>query len=134
MPGYARRLRIARRPERAVNPSRHAGIRAFLDRAFLEHVRNGYQFSFIPGEPGVQSPASPMGEALYRDFTYVAIPVGNLAGRRSFTVYADGTIRFRADGVAPQKTDPCSTDDAAGLKTRRYTPSLLTPRRTERRS
>jgi hypothetical protein len=81
-------------------------VRAFLDRSFLEHVRAGYQFSFIPGEPGVQSPASPMGEALYRDFVYVAIPVGDPAGRRSFTVFADGTIRFRTDGLAPQGTDP----------------------------
>lgn len=67
-------------------------IRAFLDRSFLEHVRDGYQFSFIPGEPGVQSPATPMGEALYRDFVYVAIPAGNPAGRRSFTVFSDGAI------------------------------------------
>ena len=85
---------------------RTPGIRAFLDRSFLEHVRGGYQFSFIPGEPGVQSPASPLGEALYRDFVYVAIPVGDPAGRRSFTVFADGTIHFRTDTAAPQVTDP----------------------------
>jgi hypothetical protein len=82
------------------------GIRAFLDRSVLDHVRGGYQFSFIPGEPGVQSPASPMGEALYRDFVYVALPVGDPAGRRSFTVFSDGAIHFRTDGVAPQRTDP----------------------------
>jgi len=82
------------------------GIRAFLDRSFLEHVRGGYQFSFVPGEPGVQSPASPMGEALYRDFVYVAIPVGDAAGRRSFTVFSDGAIRFRTDSTAPNKADP----------------------------
>jgi hypothetical protein len=82
------------------------GIRAFLDRSFLDHVRAGYQFSFVPGEPGVQSPASPMGKALYRDFVYVAIPVGDPAGRRSFTVFSDGAIHFRTDGAAPQRTDP----------------------------
>jgi hypothetical protein len=82
------------------------GIRAFLDRSFLEHVRGGYQFSFVPGEPGAQSPATPMGEALYRDFVYVALPVGELAGRRSFIVFSDGAIHFRMDGLAPQRTDP----------------------------
>jgi hypothetical protein len=36
----------------------------------------------------------------------VAVPVGNgPAGRRSFAVSSDGVIRFRADGVAPQKDD-----------------------------
>ena len=82
------------------------GIRAFLDRSFLEPVRGGYQFSFVPGEPGAKSPASPAGEALYRDFVYVAIPVGDPAGRRSFTVFADGAIHFRTDTAAPQATDP----------------------------
>jgi hypothetical protein len=47
-----------------------------------------------------------MGEALYRDFVYVAIPVGDPAGRRSFTVFSDGAIHFRTDGAAPQRTDP----------------------------
>jgi len=82
------------------------GIRAFLDRSFLEPVRGGYQFSFVPGEPGAKSPASRMGEALYRDFVYVAIPVGDPAGRRSFTVFSDAAIHFRTDSAAPQKTDP----------------------------
>jgi hypothetical protein len=82
------------------------GIRAFLDRSFIDPVRGGYQFSFVPGEPGVQSPASPMGEALYRDFVYVAIPVGDAAGRRSFAVFSDGAIHFRTDAFAPQRTDP----------------------------
>jgi hypothetical protein len=82
------------------------GIRAFLDRSFLEPVRGGYQFSFVPGEPGAKSPASPAGEALYRDFVYVAIPVGDVAGRRSFSVFSDGAIHFRTDSAAPQRTDP----------------------------
>jgi hypothetical protein len=77
-------------------------IQSFVDRSFTQDVREGYQFSFIG-----QNPSDGRGAAqLYADYMYVAVPVGNgPAGRRSFAVSSDGVIRFRADGVAPQKDD-----------------------------
>lgn len=92
-------------PEALSEPSiltNHPAIRPFLERSFTQEVREGYQFSFIG-----QAPARGTGTAaLYNDFTYLATPVGNgPASRRSFAVYADGVIRFRTDGAAPQKSD-----------------------------
>lgn len=77
-------------------------IQSFVDRSFTQDVREGYQFSFIG-----QNPSDGRGGGqLYADFMYVAVPVGNgPAGRRSFAVSSDGVIRFRTDGVAPQKGD-----------------------------
>jgi hypothetical protein len=78
-------------------------IQSFVDRSFTQDVREGYQFSFIGQNPTTDGPGN---ARLYRDYLYVAVPVGNgPATRRSFAIASDGVIRFRTDGAAPQKSD-----------------------------
>ena len=48
---------------------------------------------------------------MYRDYSYVAIPVGeSLAARRSFAIYPDGVVRVRTDGNPPLLIDPPLVD------------------------
>jgi hypothetical protein len=77
-------------------------IGPFLERSFTQRVREGYQFTFT----GVD-PIGASGQAvLFRDYSYVAVPVGNgLAGRRSFGLFSDGVVRVRGDGSPPEKSD-----------------------------
>ena len=61
-----------------------------------------------PGRFVGVSPVSGSGKAtLYRDYGYVAVPVGNgPSRRRSFAIRTDGVLRFPTDGAAPSAADP----------------------------
>ena len=74
----------------------------FVDEQFSEQERDGYRFTFTgerltnAGQPWV-----------YRDYSYVALPVGNgPPDRRSFAIYPDNVVRARTDGAAPLLIDP----------------------------
>jgi hypothetical protein len=78
-------------------------IPPFLDRSFTQEVREGYRFTFAGEHPTAGSGRA----TLYRDYSYVATPVGNgPTTRRSFALFTDGLIRVRTGGGAAQKTDP----------------------------
>jgi hypothetical protein len=91
--------------EALTNPGSLEGvpdIPPFLDRDFAREVRDGYRFTFA-GEQDTEG-GYPQ---FYRDYRYVAVPVGDSpAGRRSFAVYDDRVVRYRTDGTAPLKIDP----------------------------
>jgi hypothetical protein len=75
----------------------------FLDRSFLQDVREGYHFTFEGDNPTSGTGAA----TLYRDYRYAAQPVGDgPANRRSFAVYSDGVIRVRSDAEIPERSDP----------------------------
>lgn len=87
------------------NPGMLEGVPAMaplLDEDFTEHERDGYRYTFT-GERLTEG-----GEPrLYRDYSYVALPVGDSpAGRRSLAIYPDGVIRVRTDRTAPLLIDP----------------------------
>ncbi len=87
------------------NPGMLEGVPALpplVDDDFTERDRDGYRYTFI-GERLTEG-----GEPrLYRDYSYVAVPVGDgPAGRRSFAVYPDGVVRVRTDGNPPLLIDP----------------------------
>jgi hypothetical protein len=87
------------------NPGVLEGVPAMaplLDEDFTEHERDGYRYTFT-GERLTEG-GQPR---LYRDYSYVAVPVGdNPAGRRSFAIYPDGVIRVRTDRTPPLLIDP----------------------------
>jgi hypothetical protein len=74
----------------------------FIDQEFTEDERDGYRYTFT-GERLTEG-----GEPrLYRDYSYVAVPVGNgPPGRRSFAIYSDTVVRARTDGTPPLLIDP----------------------------
>jgi hypothetical protein len=87
------------------NPGVLEGVPAMaplLDQDFTEYERDGYRYTFT-GERITEG-----GEPrLYRDYSYVALPVGDSpAGRRSFAIHPDGVVRVRTDGTAPLLIDP----------------------------
>jgi hypothetical protein len=91
-------------PEVLSDPSRigQPSMPPTLDKSFTQKVREGYQFTFVG-----QQPTSGRGDAaLYGEYSYTAVPVGDgPAQRRSFALFSDGVIRVRTDGAPPKKTD-----------------------------
>ena len=73
-----------------------------LDEDFIASDRDGYHYTFN-GERLTEG-----GEPrLYRDYSYVAVPIGDgPPGRRSFAIYPDGIVRVRTDGNPPLLIDP----------------------------
>jgi hypothetical protein len=57
--------------------------------------------AFVGRQPTVDTQT-----ALYADYAYTAVPVGDgPSTRRSFAVFPDGVIRFRRDGAPPDESD-----------------------------
>ncbi len=98
MPGYGT-------PEVLADPSILPGcpmMRPLVDRSFTQDVREGYRFTFVGRQPSVGTGQA----ALYADYAYTAVPIGDgPSTRRSFAVFPDGVIRFREDAAPPDKSD-----------------------------
>ena len=91
--------------EALTNPGSLEGVpesAPFVSQAFTHDVRYGYRFTFV-GEQETEG-GQPR---LYRNYGYVAIPVGDgPASRRSFAVYDDNVVRARTDSAPPTEIDP----------------------------
>lgn len=92
-------------PEVLADPSILPGqpmLAPLVDRSFTQEVREGYRFSFVGRQAIIGSGRA----ALYADYSYTAVPVGDgPSNRRSFAVFPDGAIRFRVDARPPDQSD-----------------------------
>jgi hypothetical protein len=96
-------------PEKLADASNYRTVhwQPLLPGYFVQAVRQGYQFEFIPeGPTAPRYQTSQMFGTVYRSFVYAALPVEpGPAGRRSLAIFPDGVVFATSERRVPTRRD-----------------------------